>query len=103
MDYYRKGGTTPHLRLVFTFLSEEPSSRVLAFNSAYEYTIAKQNGGGVGWVELFITLTRKMGEPTYGVDILPSFVASYDTCSGHPVPKLLSLDTRGCTAVTLSR
>ena len=35
----------------------------------------------------------------YGVDFLPSFVASYDTCSGHPVPKLLSLVTRGCTAV----
>ena len=32
----------------------------------YKYTIAKQNGGGTEWVELFITLTMGMGEPTYG-------------------------------------
>ena len=33
----------------------------------YEYTVAKQNGGGAEWVELFITLTKGMGEPTYGL------------------------------------
>ena len=33
----------------------------------YEYTVAKQNGGGGEWVELFITLTWRMGEPTYGL------------------------------------
>ena len=33
----------------------------------YEYTVAKQNEGGNGWVELFITLTRGMGEQTYGL------------------------------------
>ena len=32
----------------FHFLFEEPSSQVLAFNSAHEYTIAKQNEGGAG-------------------------------------------------------
>jgi len=37
VDYYREGGTTPHLRLV---LFEEPSSW-LAFK-CYEYTVAKQ-------------------------------------------------------------
>ena len=30
----------------------------------YKYTVAKQNGGGAEWVELFITLTKGMGEPT---------------------------------------
>ena len=33
----------------------------------YEYTVAKQNGGGAEMVELFITLTKGMGEPTYGL------------------------------------
>ena len=33
----------------------------------YKYTVAKQNGGGTEWVELFIALTRGMGEPTYGL------------------------------------
>ena len=33
----------------------------------YEYTVAKQNGGGAEWVELFKTLTKGMGEPTYGL------------------------------------
>ena len=41
----------------------------------YEYTVAKQNGGGAEWVELFIMLTRGMGEPTYG--LLLSLVASW--------------------------
>ena len=63
MDYYREGGTTPHLRLV---LFEEPSFLV-GFSKYYEYTVAqqnneytvaKQNGGGAEWVELFITLTK---------------------------------------------
>ena len=31
--------------------------------------------GGTKWVELFITLTRRMGEPTYG--LLLSLVASW--------------------------
>ena len=57
----KRGRTTPHLRLVFIFLFEEPGSRLLAFNSAYEYLIAKQNEGGAGWVELFIMLTRGDG------------------------------------------
>ena len=53
-------------------------SRPLGWLSKYyEYTVAKQNESGAGWVELFITLTRRMGEPTYGVDFLASFVASY--------------------------
>ena len=34
---------------------------------AIRYTVAKQNGGGAEWVELFITLTKGMGEPTYGL------------------------------------
>ena len=72
MDYYREGGTTPHLRLV---LFEESSSfgwlsKYYEYTLAkqnYEYTVAKQNGGGAEWVELFITLTKGMGEPTYGL------------------------------------
>ena len=57
------------------------------------------------WVELFVTLTRGVGEPTYA--LLLSLVASWwvvcEACSAHPVPKVLSKDTRGCTAATLSR
>ena len=33
-------------------------------NKCYEYTVDKQNGGGAEWVELFITLTKGMGEPS---------------------------------------
>ena len=40
-----------------------------------EYTVAKQNGGGAEWVKLFITLTKGMGEPTYG--LLLSLIASW--------------------------
>ena len=103
MDYYREGGTTPYLRLV---LFEEPSSW-LAFKKYYvytvakqnnEYTVAKQNGDGAEWVELFITLTKGMGEPTYG--LLLSLIASWHSrlvqrvlhrgfFAGH------SLDTQG--------
>ena len=57
----------------------------------YKYTVAKQNGGGAEWVELFIMLTRGMGEPTYG--LLLSLVMSWwgicEACSVHPVPKAL--------------
>ena len=38
-------------------------------------TVAKQNGGGVEWVELFIKLTKGMGEPTYG--LLLSLIMSW--------------------------
>ena len=51
-------------------------------------------------MELFITLTRGMGEPMYG--LLLSLVAVW-ACSAHPVLKVLSLDTRGCTVATLLR
>ena len=44
------------------FLFQESSS----LSQDYKYTEAKQNGGGTEWVELFITLTRGMGEPAYG-------------------------------------
>ena len=70
MDYYREGGTTPHLRLV---LFEEPSFLVGFYEYTvakqnYEYTVAKENGGGAEWVELFIVLTKGMGGPlTYGL------------------------------------
>ena len=71
----------------------------------YEYTVAKQNGGWTEWVELFITLTRGMCEPTHG--LLLSLIASWwdvcETCSEHPVLKVLLLDIWGCTAATLLR
>ena len=90
MDYYREGGTTPHLRLV---LFEEPSFLV-GFSKYYEYTVAKQNneytvakqnGGGAEWVELFIMLTKGKGEPTYG--LLLSLIMSW--CSRRPASKVL--------------
>ena len=65
--YYREGGTTPHLQLVFYL-------RSAAFDwlsQYYEYTVAKPNGGGAE-SKLFITLTRGMDEPSY---ILPSHSA----------------------------
>ena len=58
MAYYRKGGTTPRLRLA---LSEEPSSR-LAFTELWIF-ITKQIGGGAQWVELVITTLTS--EPTH--------------------------------------
>ena len=78
-----------------------PTSKYYEYTVAkqdYEYTVAKQNGGGDEWVELFITLTKGMGEPTYG--LLLSLIASWRSklvqCvlhrrffAGHP------LDTRG--------
>ena len=43
-------------------------SPALGWLSNYnEHTVAKQNGGGAEWVELYITLTMGMGEPTYGL------------------------------------
>ena len=68
------------------------------FSKYYEYTVAKQNGGGSEWVELFITLTKGMGEPTYG--LLLSLIASWHS---RLVQRVLhrrffvghSLDTRG--------
>ena len=86
MDYYREGGTTPHLRLV---LFEEPSFLV-GFSNYYEYTVAQQNGGGAEWVELFITLTKGMGEPTYGRTLAVSHhVLEFEACSARPASKVL--------------
>ena len=69
MDYYREGETTPSLRLVLL------SSPALGWLSKYyEYTVAKQIGGGAEWVELFIMLTKGMGDPLY--ELLLSFSAS---------------------------
>ena len=39
------------------------------------YTVAKTKWGGAEWGELFITLTSRVGEPTFG--LLLSFVASW--------------------------
>ena len=72
----------------------------------YEYTVAKQNGGGAEWVELFITLTKRMGEPTY--ELLLSLIASWRS---RLVQRVLhrrffagcSLDAWGCSAAGLSR
>ena len=46
-----------------------------SYTNYYEYTSAKQNGGGAEWVELFITLTKGMGKPTY--EVLLSLIASW--------------------------
>ena len=63
-----------------------------------EYTVAKQNGGGAEWVELFITLTKGMGKPTYG----RTLAVSHYVPSSRLVQRVLhrrffaghSLDTR---------
>ena len=60
-----------------------------------QYTVGKQNGGRAEWVELFILLTRGMGEPTYRL-LLPLIMSLWgvsEACSAHPVPKVLSLDS----------
>ena len=112
MDYYREGGTTPHLRFFFFFFFffflRSPALGWLSKYYEYtiakqnEYTVAKQNGGGAEWVELFITLTKGMGEPTYG--LLLSLIASWRS---RLVQRVLhrssSLDARGCSAATLSQ
>ena len=72
----------------------------------YEYTVAKQNGGGAEWVELFTTLTKGMGEPTYG--LLLSLIASWRSkLFSASCIEGSSLDTRwilgACSAATLSR
>ena len=60
MAYYREGGTTPHLRL---------AKLSVGFQSTMNNSIAKQNGGGAEWVDIFIRLhvTKVMGEPMYGL------------------------------------
>ena len=73
-------------------------SPALGWLSKYhEYTVAKQNGGGAEWVELFIMLTRGIREPTYGLflSLITSWWGVCEACSAHPVLKVLSLDTRG--------
>ena len=92
VDYYREGGTTPHLRLVYL---RSPALRWLS-----KYTVAKQNGGGAEWVELFITPTKggRTNVRTLAVSrpgVRGLFSASCIEGS--------SLDARGCSAATLSR
>ena len=109
MDYYREGGTTPHLRLV---LFEEPSFLV-GFSKYYEYTVAKQNneytvakqnGGGAEWVELFITLTKAMGEPTYGRTLAVSHhVLEFEACSARPASKVLRWTFAGYSGLVVRR
>ena len=56
----------------------------------YEYIVAKQNGGGAEWVELFITLTKGMGKPTYGLLLYVSHrVLVFEACSACPASKVL--------------
>ena len=55
----QRGRTTPYLRLVFYLRSPA----LVWLSQHYEYTVAKQNGAGAEWVELFIILTKGMGEP----------------------------------------
>ena len=55
----------------------------------YKYTVAKQNGGGAEWVELFITLTKGMGEPTYGLLLSLYRVLAFEACSARPASKVL--------------
>ena len=72
------------------------------------YTVAKQNGGGAEWVELFITLTKEMGEPTYGRTLAVSHhVLEFEACSARPASKVLCWTfgwiLGACSAATLSR
>ena len=70
----------------------------------YKYIVAKQIGSGAEWVELFITLTRRMGETTYELllSLRPGGAFFF-----RLVQRILyqgsSLDTVGCTAATLLR
>ena len=63
MASYREGGThSPPKACLYL------RSPILNWLSQYyKYAVAKQNGGGDEWVELFIMLTRGMGEPMYGL------------------------------------
>ena len=56
-------------------------------------------------MELFILLTRGMVNQRMDSCCLLSRTggASARACSVHPVPKVLSLDTQGCTATTFSQ
>ena len=49
-----------------------------------------------------MTLTRGMGEPMYRLllSLVVSWWAICEACSAHPVPKVLSMDTQGCTVAT---
>ena len=59
--------TTLHLRLVFFFKIPAPEW----VSQYYTHIVARQNEGGTEWVELFIMLTRGMGEPMYGLLLSP--------------------------------
>ena len=48
------------------FYLRSPALDWLSHAQYYKYTVAKQNGGGAEWVELFIALTRRVGKPMYG-------------------------------------
>ena len=99
MAYYRKGRTTPCLRLA---LSEEPSSQFLAFT---QRLFTKQIGNGAQWVELvIITLTSKSTHCVSQTGRLV-LVGHLGGLFGHlgGLFGVLSLDIRVCAVVTFSR
>ena len=69
-----------------------------------EYTVAKQNGGGAEWVELFVTLTKGMGEPTYGRTLaVPHHVLEFEACSARPASKVLRWAFAGYSGLVVRR
>ena len=79
--YYREG--QDHSPPKACFYLRSPAVDWLS--QYYKYTVAKQIGGGGEWVELFITLTRGMGEPTYGLvlSLIASWWSICEACSVH--------------------
>jgi len=58
--------------------------------------------GGAEWVELFLTLTKGMGEPTYGLlQLAVSRPGVWGLFSSSCIEGS-SLDARGCSAAALS-
>ena len=49
--YYREGGTTCHLRLIFFYLRSQALDWLSQY---YKYTVVKQNRSGAEWVELIV-------------------------------------------------
>ena len=72
----------------------------------YEYTVAKQNGVGAEWVELFITLTKGMGNQRMDFSCLSSCPGVRGLFNTYCIEGS-SLDTcwilGACSAATLSR
>ena len=68
-----------------------------------EYVVAKQNGGGAEWVELFITLAKGMGEPNVRTSAVSHRVLAFEACSAHPASKVLCWTLAGYSGLAAVR